>query len=174
MAPPGSWLCAHHSGPALACPALPAPPCSLSFGRALVRGGHALVLAAGGSPRVYAWHSAAAPLTAEKVEAALASAAYSGIEERCAGTAGGWCPKYLNQAPITRPSRHPPAEKRCPKDCSGNGVCNAELGACRCVAWFTGPACETPFKRRCNHPITTVSRCPGVCDERMVRIQNAL
>jgi len=35
-----------------------------------------------------------------------------------------------------------PVPKGCPKDCSGNGVCNFADGVCVCNAGFTGAACD--------------------------------
>ena len=64
--------------------------------------------------------------------------------------------------------------KSCPGDpapCGGPdvGVCNAELGECRCSTGWTGAACGEPDVWPCNDPVADTripmrSRCAGVCD----------
>ncbi len=36
----------------------------------------------------------------------------------------------------------PPPPKPCPKDCSGNGVCDLSKGTCVCSDGFTGADCD--------------------------------
>ncbi|KAL2923711.1 putative glucuronoxylan glucuronosyltransferase F8H [Bienertia sinuspersici] len=62
--------------------------------------------------------------------------------------------------------------KVCPNDCSGQGVCNHELGECRCFHGYSGEQCSDTLYLACNYPITpdrpygrwVVSICPGQCD----------
>ncbi|KAF7055411.1 hypothetical protein CFC21_062940 [Triticum aestivum] len=62
--------------------------------------------------------------------------------------------------------------KRCQKDCSGNGVCNYDLGECRCFHGYAGKGCERVLKLECNLPSSPewpvgpwiVSICPAQCD----------
>eukprot|EP00850_Spirogloea_muscicola_P021415 SM000248S08308 [mRNA] locus=s248:45596:46424:+ [translate_table: standard] len=63
-------------------------------------------------------------------------------------------------------------------DCGGVGVCNRELGACRCPLGYKGVACEEKDEYPCNLPATAVgpvgrvgpvgpwivSMCPTHCD----------
>ncbi|KAL5744045.1 hypothetical protein ACOSQ2_027161 [Xanthoceras sorbifolium] len=60
----------------------------------------------------------------------------------------------------------------CKKDCSGQGVCNNELGQCRCFHGYTGEGCSERLLLECNHPKTpelpygrwVVSICSAYCD----------
>ncbi|KAJ0961168.1 hypothetical protein J5N97_000852 [Dioscorea zingiberensis] len=63
--------------------------------------------------------------------------------------------------------------KRCKDDCNGRGVCNRELGECRCFHGFAGDGCSQTLKLGCNFlgppmrprgPWVT-SVCAGHCDE---------
>ncbi|KAJ4706445.1 exostosin family protein [Melia azedarach] len=62
--------------------------------------------------------------------------------------------------------------KSCRNGCSGQGVCNHELGQCRCFHGYTGEACSERVHLQCNHPKTpelpygtwVVSICPTHCD----------
>ncbi|KAL6596347.1 hypothetical protein ACP70R_047711 [Stipagrostis hirtigluma subsp. patula] len=67
--------------------------------------------------------------------------------------------------------------KRCEKDCSGRGVCNYELGECRCFHGYSdftdkGKGCVEVLKLECNLPSSPewpvgpwiVSICPAHCD----------
>ncbi|PON32049.1 Exostosin-like [Parasponia andersonii] len=60
----------------------------------------------------------------------------------------------------------------CKKDCSGQGVCNRELGECRCFHGFGGEGCSERLQLNCNYPASlelpygrwVVSICPAQCD----------
>ncbi|KAG4130081.1 hypothetical protein ERO13_D09G120900v2 [Gossypium hirsutum] len=62
--------------------------------------------------------------------------------------------------------------RRCKSDCSGQGVCNHELGQCRCFHGFSGEACSERLNLSCNYPGTpelpygrwVVSICSAHCD----------
>lgn len=62
--------------------------------------------------------------------------------------------------------------KRCNNDCSGRGICNRELGQCRCFHGFAGEGCSEMLKLDCNLPSSPedpygswiVSICPAHCD----------
>ncbi|XP_055801254.1 uncharacterized protein LOC129870475 isoform X2 [Solanum dulcamara] len=62
--------------------------------------------------------------------------------------------------------------KTCRNDCSGQGICNRELGQCRCFHGFTGEECAERQELRCNYPGSkeqpfghwVVSICPAYCD----------
>ncbi|GKV25754.1 hypothetical protein SLEP1_g35148 [Rubroshorea leprosula] len=60
----------------------------------------------------------------------------------------------------------------CENDCSGQGVCNHELGQCRCFHGFSGEDCSERLHLSCNYPATpeqpygrwVVSICSAYCD----------
>ncbi|CAI7895338.1 unnamed protein product [Closterium sp. NIES-54] len=60
----------------------------------------------------------------------------------------------------------------CPSNCSGNGVCNHELGDCRCRHGFSGPDCSQLHLHQCNLPASpewpvgtwVASICLAHCD----------
>ncbi|CAM8969990.1 hypothetical protein QQ045_005687 [Rhodiola kirilowii] len=60
----------------------------------------------------------------------------------------------------------------CPSNCSGQGVCNYELGQCRCFHGYAGEACALKLKLNCNYPASpelpygrwVVSICSAYCD----------
>ncbi|KNA04136.1 hypothetical protein SOVF_202460 isoform B, partial [Spinacia oleracea] len=62
--------------------------------------------------------------------------------------------------------------KVCKNDCSGQGVCNHELGECRCFHGYSGEQCSETLYLACNYPVMpdlpygrfVVSICPGQCD----------
>ncbi|CAI5952050.1 unnamed protein product [Closterium sp. NIES-64] len=62
--------------------------------------------------------------------------------------------------------------RACPGNCSGNGVCNHELGECRCRHGFSGPDCSQLHLLQCNLPASpewpmgtwVASICPAHCD----------
>ncbi|KNA04137.1 hypothetical protein SOVF_202460 isoform C, partial [Spinacia oleracea] len=71
--------------------------------------------------------------------------------------------------------------KVCKNDCSGQGVCNHELGECRCFHGYSGSCyfifrkgeqCSETLYLACNYPVMpdlpygrfVVSICPGQCD----------
>ncbi|KAL8489607.1 hypothetical protein ACS0TY_025501 [Phlomoides rotata] len=62
--------------------------------------------------------------------------------------------------------------KSCIDDCSGQGVCNHELGQCRCFHGFSGEGCSKRLQLNCNYPGSeaepygpwVVSICPAYCD----------
>ncbi|XP_072991037.1 uncharacterized protein [Typha latifolia] len=62
--------------------------------------------------------------------------------------------------------------KSCKNNCSGHGVCNQELGQCRCFHGFAGNGCEEALQLDCNLPASPerpfgpwiVSICPAHCD----------
>ncbi|KAK0596596.1 hypothetical protein LWI29_017159 [Acer saccharum] len=62
--------------------------------------------------------------------------------------------------------------KSCKNDCSGQGVCNNELGQCRCFHGYTGEGCSEKLQLHCNYPKTpelpygrwVVSICSTYCD----------
>ncbi|XP_028761555.1 uncharacterized protein LOC114720110 [Neltuma alba] len=64
------------------------------------------------------------------------------------------------------------AASDCKNDCSGQGVCNRELGQCRCFHGYTGDGCAERLKFECNYPGSpdqpfgrwVVSICPANCD----------
>ncbi|XP_050244781.1 uncharacterized protein LOC126692990 isoform X1 [Quercus robur] len=60
----------------------------------------------------------------------------------------------------------------CKNDCSGQGVCNHELGQCQCFHGYTGEGCSERLQLGCNLPQSpeqpygrwVVSICPAYCD----------
>ncbi|CAK9157196.1 unnamed protein product [Ilex paraguariensis] len=62
--------------------------------------------------------------------------------------------------------------QRCKSDCSGQGVCNRELGQCRCFHGFSGEGCSERLQLNCNFPVSeaqpygrwVVSICAASCD----------
>lgn len=62
--------------------------------------------------------------------------------------------------------------KDCKNDCSGQGICNHELGQCRCFHGFSGEGCSERLHLDCNYPSSpeqpygpwVVSICPASCD----------
>ncbi|KAK3148234.1 hypothetical protein QOZ80_3BG0292440 [Eleusine coracana subsp. coracana] len=62
--------------------------------------------------------------------------------------------------------------KQCEKDCSSRGVCNYDLGECRCFHGYSGKGCEKIMKLECNLPSSPewpagrwiVSICAAHCD----------
>lgn len=63
--------------------------------------------------------------------------------------------------------------KGCKDDCSGQGVCNRELGQCRCFHGFSGEGCSDRLQLDCNYPKSpelpygrwVVSICSAYCDK---------
>ncbi|KAJ4766857.1 exostosin family protein [Rhynchospora pubera] len=63
--------------------------------------------------------------------------------------------------------------KSCQNNCSGQGVCNQDLGECRCFHGYTGKACEVALQLECNKAVSkerpfgewVVSICPAQCDK---------
>ncbi|XP_078442274.1 uncharacterized protein LOC144711981 [Wolffia australiana] len=63
--------------------------------------------------------------------------------------------------------------KACKDDCSGHGICNQELGQCRCFHGFAGDGCSKKLQLECNFWTSKewpfgkwiVSMCPGFCDK---------
>ncbi|KAI4300757.1 hypothetical protein L6164_034095 [Bauhinia variegata] len=61
----------------------------------------------------------------------------------------------------------------CKNDCSGLGVCNRELGQCRCFHGYAGEDCSERLQLECNYEESpdqpfgrwVVSICPGHCDK---------
>jgi hypothetical protein len=50
---------------------------------------------------------------------------------------------------------------KCPKGCSGNGVCDTASGKCACNSKFTGVACDS---KACDHPCHNNGKCSnGTC-----------
>ncbi|KAF5747987.1 Exostosin family protein isoform 1 [Tripterygium wilfordii] len=62
--------------------------------------------------------------------------------------------------------------KGCKSDCSSLGVCNHELGQCRCFHGYSGEGCSERLQFECNYPKTpelpygrwVVSICSADCD----------
>ncbi|KAA8518213.1 hypothetical protein F0562_015687 [Nyssa sinensis] len=62
--------------------------------------------------------------------------------------------------------------KSCKNDCSGQGICNRELGQCRCFHGFSGEGCSERLNLNCNFPGSedqpygrwVVSICSAYCD----------
>lgn len=62
--------------------------------------------------------------------------------------------------------------RKCKSDCSGQGVCNYELGQCRCFHGYNGEDCSERLQLSCNYPATpelpygqwVVSICSAHCD----------
>ncbi|XP_057982420.1 uncharacterized protein LOC131167642 isoform X2 [Malania oleifera] len=62
--------------------------------------------------------------------------------------------------------------KACKNDCSGQGVCNRELGQCRCFHGYDGEGCSERLQLDCNYPKSpgqpygqwVVSICSAHCD----------
>ncbi|KAH0972022.1 hypothetical protein GBA52_024178 [Prunus armeniaca] len=60
----------------------------------------------------------------------------------------------------------------CKNDCSGQGVCNRELGQCRCFHGYSGDGCSERLQLECNYPGSpdqpygrwVVSICSAHCD----------
>ncbi|CAK9877018.1 unnamed protein product [Sphagnum jensenii] len=63
--------------------------------------------------------------------------------------------------------------KSCDQGCKERGVCNEELGHCRCFLGFSGAACEELQTLECNDRVSKeepfgiwrVSRCASFCDK---------
>lgn len=61
----------------------------------------------------------------------------------------------------------------CKNNCSGQGVCNRELGQCRCFHGYAGDGCSDRLELECNFPGSpeepfgrwVVSICPANCDK---------
>ncbi|KAK7278885.1 hypothetical protein RJT34_23924 [Clitoria ternatea] len=61
----------------------------------------------------------------------------------------------------------------CKNDCSGLGVCNRELGQCRCFHGYSGDGCSEKLQLECNYEGSpdqpfgrwVVSICPANCDK---------
>ncbi|CAM6123952.1 unnamed protein product [Calypogeia fissa] len=70
------------------------------------------------------------------------------------------------------------ANKSCPRNCSGNGVCNYDVAKCRCFHGYTGAACDLDKDFECNlNPnngvepergfgLSISSICSATCDKR--------
>ncbi|KAL5708110.1 adenylosuccinate synthase [Ranunculus cassubicifolius] len=64
-------------------------------------------------------------------------------------------------------------DKACKRDCTGQGICNRELGQCRCFHGFAGEDCSERLQLECNYPGSpeepygpwVVSICPAHCDK---------
>ncbi|EPS72577.1 hypothetical protein M569_02178, partial [Genlisea aurea] len=64
------------------------------------------------------------------------------------------------------------AGRSCKNGCSNQGVCNHELGLCRCFHGFTGDGCSERLQLNCNYQVSkeqpygrwVVSMCPAHCD----------
>nr|GLL24593.1 uncharacterized protein LOC109150988 [Ipomoea trifida] len=62
--------------------------------------------------------------------------------------------------------------KSCNNSCSSQGVCNHDLGQCRCFHGFSGEGCSERLELKCNYPESkeqpygrwVVSICPAHCD----------
>ncbi|XP_050227450.1 uncharacterized protein LOC126677057 [Mercurialis annua] len=62
--------------------------------------------------------------------------------------------------------------RNCINNCNGQGVCNHELGVCRCFHGFSGEECSERLQLECNYPKTpelpygrwVVSICSAYCD----------
>lgn len=62
--------------------------------------------------------------------------------------------------------------KSCQNDCSNQGICNRELGQCRCFHGFSGEGCSEKLQLKCNFPGSkeepygrwVVSICSAYCD----------
>ncbi|CAH9062866.1 unnamed protein product [Cuscuta europaea] len=62
--------------------------------------------------------------------------------------------------------------KSCKDNCSSQGVCNHELGECRCFHGFSDEGCSERVEVKCNYPESSeypfgrwvVSICPAHCD----------
>ncbi|KAL3637263.1 hypothetical protein CASFOL_019562 [Castilleja foliolosa] len=62
--------------------------------------------------------------------------------------------------------------KSCKNDCSGQGICNRDLGQCRCFHGFGGDGCSERLQLKCNYPKLenqpygpwVVSICAASCD----------
>lgn len=62
--------------------------------------------------------------------------------------------------------------KTCKDYCSGQGICNHELGQCRCFHGYAGERCSEKLQLDCNYPGSpeqphgpwVVSICPAYCD----------
>ncbi|XP_052175852.1 uncharacterized protein LOC127790391 isoform X2 [Diospyros lotus] len=60
----------------------------------------------------------------------------------------------------------------CKNDCNGQGICNHELGQCRCFHGYSGEGCSERLILECNRPTSqdqpyghwVVSICPAYCD----------
>ncbi|KAF7819004.1 putative glucuronoxylan glucuronosyltransferase F8H [Senna tora] len=62
----------------------------------------------------------------------------------------------------------------CKNDCNGQGVCNQELGKCRCFHGYDGDGCTERLQFECNYPGGSpdpsfrphfISSCPANCDK---------
>ncbi|KAJ3674017.1 hypothetical protein LUZ60_006009 [Juncus effusus] len=64
------------------------------------------------------------------------------------------------------------SSRSCENNCSGQGICNHDLGECRCFHGFDGKRCERALHLECNLPGSEirpfgpwiVSICPAHCD----------
>ncbi|XP_059646319.1 uncharacterized protein LOC132292199 isoform X1 [Cornus florida] len=62
--------------------------------------------------------------------------------------------------------------KSCKNDCNGQGICNRELGQCRCFHGFSGEGCSDRLQMNCSFPGSkdqpygrwVVSICSAYCD----------
>ncbi|KAL6506040.1 hypothetical protein OROHE_022759 [Orobanche hederae] len=62
--------------------------------------------------------------------------------------------------------------KSCKNDCSGRGICNRDLGQCRCFHGYSGDGCSERQQLNCNYPESenqpygqwVVSICSAYCD----------
>ncbi|XP_020526336.1 uncharacterized protein LOC18439978 isoform X2 [Amborella trichopoda] len=62
--------------------------------------------------------------------------------------------------------------KRCNNDCNGQGICNQDLGHCRCFHGYAGEDCSERLHMNCNLPNSSefpygpwiVSSCSAYCD----------
>ncbi|KAL7138513.1 hypothetical protein ABFS83_10G169300 [Erythranthe nasuta] len=60
----------------------------------------------------------------------------------------------------------------CKNECSGQGICNRDLGQCRCFHGYNGEACSERLQLNCNYPGSetqpygrwVVSICAAYCD----------
>ncbi|KAE9613064.1 putative EGF-like domain, exostosin [Lupinus albus] len=65
------------------------------------------------------------------------------------------------------------SSNNCKNGCNDLGVCNQELGVCRCFHGYTGDGCTETVKFECNYPESpnepfgekVISICPAKCDK---------